>query len=60
MKHVKEWYNDWDNFIEIFNEVNDELIKKTEFDEDGCPVNCPCKEDYPDCYCMGYVFRIEK
>lgn len=25
----------------------------SEFDNDGCPVDCPCKDDYPDCYCGG-------
>lgn len=25
----------------------------SEFDSDGCPKGCPCKEDYPDCYCGG-------
>ena len=24
---------------------------ETEFDENGCPVDCPCLELYPDCYC---------
>ena len=27
-------------------------IKETEFDDNGCPRNCPCREDYPDCYCQ--------
>ena len=25
---------------------------KTEFDKHGCPVYCPGRECYPDCYCM--------
>ena len=28
MKHTKDWYKDWDNYIEIFNEINDELIEE--------------------------------
>lgn len=21
-------------------------------DENGCPIDCPCLDCYPDCYCM--------
>ena len=24
----------------------------TKFNKNGCPITCPCIEDYPDCYCM--------
>ena len=27
----------------------------SEFDEDGCPTDCPCKVGYPDCYCMDLM-----
>lgn len=30
-----------------------EKEEKTEFDCNGCPIYCPGREDYPDCYCMG-------
>ena len=24
----------------------------SKFDEDGCLIDCPCKECYPNCYCQ--------
>ena len=33
----------------------DEEYTETEFDEDGCPRYCPCKEDFPNCYCMDIM-----
>lgn len=35
-------------------ECNEEYTE-TEFDEDGCPIDCPSKELYPDCYCMNLI-----
>ena len=44
--------------IEVqYNEEDeeDEEYTETEFDEDGCPRYCPCKEDFPNCYCMDIM-----
>lgn len=27
-------------------------MKGTVFDENGCPIDCPCLEEYTNCYCM--------
>jgi len=29
--------------------------KKTKFNDNGCPVDCPCLDDYPNCYCMEII-----
>ena len=35
-------------------ECNEEYTE-TKFDKDGCPKFCPCKEDFPNCYCMDIL-----
>lgn len=42
--------------IEVeLNEEDEEEYTETEFDEDGCPSDCPCKETFPNCYCMDIM-----
>lgn len=41
--------------VEVECNEEDEEYTETEFDEDGCPRYCPCKEDFPNCYCMDIM-----
>lgn len=40
-----------------YEQLNDveEVWEETVFDDDGCPIDCPCKKDYPDCYCQPFT-----
>lgn len=31
---------------------DDEFLVDRETDNNGCPINCPDKENYPNCYCQ--------
>lgn len=33
----------------ILNTTTEEEMGK--FNDNGCPYNCPCLDDYPNCYC---------